>query len=158
MLGGTLMNMLPTEKRNADLQKLITVFLETGFCISEKVYSEPFLGHYLVVFRSSNLCVKFSRNRDELLIWLKSVEDKRGWYPFRTVMKMLSTDCLCHSDASISFGNVREIAQFLIGEHQCIGKFLISQGEIEIAERARKMEEAERWSALRSMGIGREEQ
>lgn len=149
-------SMEPSDKpQNASLQRLIALFQEAGFSIAEPVFSEPSGKSYLVVFQSNKRCIKFSDDGRDLFVWVAVIQTSgpKVWHRIRHVCQVLVDDRRIEYNPATALVDVEGIARFFIREHDRIANLFSSYTPAELASRIRRVEEKERSTALRSMGI-----
>lgn len=137
------------------LKKLIAPLEKIGFSVSEKIYSDPSTGHYLVVLESNKLFVKLSREKSESYLWVKSSVDSESseWFEIGYVPRLLDTSSKSEKDTLKFFAGNQEAVDYFVQEYDRIITFLNSHSAREIMERIRQIDEDARSAALRSIGI-----
>jgi hypothetical protein len=134
--------------------RLIRLFLEAGFSVTEPIQSDPQGRRYLVVFQRAKLLVKFSDDGTDLFVWvaIKRTGEAATWHDIRTVSLILADEHKCEYDLVALLSRVEGIAEFVAREHDRIARLMSSATTVDFASRVRQVEEKERIDALRAMG------
>ncbi|HEU5123920.1 MAG TPA: hypothetical protein VFW05_07640 [Verrucomicrobiae bacterium] len=137
------------------LKALIAPLEKIGFSISEKIYSDPSTGHYLVVLKSDKLFVKLSKEKSESYLWLKSSVNSESseWFEIGYVPRLLNTFFKSDKDWPKFFASNQEAVHYFVQEHDRILILLNSYSAGEIMKQIRQIDEDARSAALRSIGI-----